>query len=229
MLCGSVLFSILNIAIIREFSLKTKDIRYFHTWLDGVLCLLLMVLTTILFSENYGNTRIDSAELAVGIMVGMGGTLPSSQVAWSYWLVDMYTIAAVPLFAAYVSHVEVELDIGDSSGYMDSAIANYFSPEDLQLLSIFDKTHSKTTAFGLYELHVLLILRFREMANMDDLVRNVNEEFSIAVSNGLVPNMESRRARAASLDIGREVNPFHSHEEEERMCGDSQPLLGCVL
>ncbi len=202
MLCGSMLFSVLGISIIREFSLKTKDIRYFHTLLDGVLCVLLAALTTAMFVETYDFTRIHSAAFAIDIMIGYGGSVPASEDLWSYWLLDAYTLAAVPLFAAYVSHVEVELDVGDFSGYMDNAISVYFTEEDLTLLALFEQRHNKTNAFGLYELHVLLILRLKEMSNMTQLLHSLNEEYHYALSHGMVPSVKTCTPAELELETG---------------------------
>lgn len=197
MLCGWICFGVITVSVTREFSLQAAGVRLNHTILLGSLCVALLALMTYLSVLNYDYETIDGFTLAVKIMIAQGGTIPGYSNVWDYWLADIYSIVAIPLFLFFMAHLEAEVDIGDSTGYMDNAIRTYFSEEDMGFLAIFDQAHrDKSNAAGLFQLHALLILRFRELHNMQQLVDNVNAEFGYAIKHGLVPNTSSARRRA---------------------------------
>lgn len=92
MLLGCVLFNVLTVTLTREYSLKSVDIRYFHIAVDSVVCLLLLVLATLMFMYAYDWTYWSSSLFAIDIMIGYGGSVPSSEEAWTYWMLDLYSI-----------------------------------------------------------------------------------------------------------------------------------------
>ena len=259
MLLGCVLFNTLTVTLTREYSLKSVDIRYFHIAVDAVVCLVLLILATLMFMYAYDWTYWSSSLFAIDIMVGYGGSVPTSEEAWTYWMLDlysiirlvtlMYTIALIfyrmsdsmPLFTALLSHLEVELDVGDSLGYLTDALNHSFNKNDMALVEIFEDFHnhvycnldksrkdSRTTnnVYGTYELHVLLVLRMKDMkeSDMNAMLNVVRSEYKDALVRGLTPVVYDSSAEHEETDRRRSALGTGEDDQEDTV-DDRKPLI----
>lgn len=154
----------------------------------------------------------------------------------------------MPLFTALLSHLEVELDVSDSLGYLTDALNHSFNKEDMALVEIFEDFHnhvfsnldkssrdSRTTnnVYGMYELHVLLVLRMKDMkdSDMNAMLNVVRTEYKSALVKGLTPVIydssaenEGGAAGGRSGSSGYERRE-EDEEDEEEEGSDRKPLI----
>jgi len=221
----SLVFNVLIVTVTREYSLKNPQIRYLHIAIDAALCVVLLVLATLLFMFAFDWTYMNSSIFALNIMIGYGGVVPSGEAPWSYWMLDLYTILSMPLFTALVSHLEVELDVGDSLGYLTDALNNSFNKDDMALVEVFEDFHNhvysnldcqsrdsrqNNNVYGMYELHVLLVLRLKDM-NVSDLnvmLNSVRTQYKEALAAGIEPIMYDSNADYSNNEDDRDDKPL---------------------
>eukprot|EP00597_Dinobryon_sp_UTEXLB2267_P007613 CAMPEP_0170097172 /NCGR_PEP_ID=MMETSP0019_2-20121128/29063_1 /TAXON_ID=98059 /ORGANISM="Dinobryon sp., Strain UTEXLB2267" /LENGTH=141 /DNA_ID=CAMNT_0010319383 /DNA_START=1024 /DNA_END=1446 /DNA_ORIENTATION=- len=112
----------------------------------------------------------------MSVMVDMGFEKLNDESNLSYWILDAYSIVSVPLFAIFISHLALEIDVSDQESYIKKLIREVFNQQDMKLMEIFDATWSvEKHGYGLKEFNLLLILRLQDMHTQ--LSKIVNDQF----------------------------------------------------
>ena len=112
--------------------------------------------------------------------MGLGFDKLNNESDISFWILDLYTLVSVPLFAIFISHLALEIDILDQEAYTGKLVREVFNRQDLKLLEIFDNndTSSYIDGYGTKEYYLLLIIRLKDV-NIQ-LMEIVNNEYTDA-------------------------------------------------